>query len=251
MITRINGLKRSLVDFRQLFSGSCFLVGGGYQLPAVKDQLDDPRIVTMGMNNSATQFTPNLWVGADSVDHYSASILFNSSIMKFMYMCRADGVVNGKKASDLDNIFFMPRSQVLEIDKFFISRPKMGWWKNVVTMAVELLLYLGFDRIYFVGCGLKILDKPYGYESDLGPDEIRFNRTTYATVTRHMRYLHKHASEYRFSLVSCTPDSTLNEFLPYIPLDEAIATEASKLPAVRTTGFRRPSHTGLLGRPNS
>lgn len=252
MITRVRKLARLPLDFRSTYSGACFLVGGGYQLPEVKHKLDNPSIFTMAMNNAATQFTPNLWVGADSPDHYSPSIMLNPTIMKFLYMRYVDEhAIGGVPASSLPNTYFMARHD-FEIKDFFTSRNAFGWWKNVHMLALEVLYYLGFRTVYMVSCGLSIDARgPYGYESDLAPAEIAFNKVTYAHVVADVRALHREAAipPQKLDMISCTPDSKLNDFLPYVELDDAIQREAARVPPHQTAGFRRPSHSGLLGKP--
>jgi len=236
---------------RYIFNGACFLVGSGYQLQDVKERLNDPRIVTMAMNNSATQFTPNLWIGADTPEHYSHSILFNPTIMKFVYLLHANNVVGGRPTRELANVHFMARADATAKD-FFAERKTFGWWRNVQVVAMEVLRYLGFSRIYFVGTGLSIKDdKPYAYDSDLAEDEIQYNRLTYSSVVEQTRTIHAAASAHGLDLISCTPDSKLNDFMPYMTFEAALETETAKVPPPCTKGFVRPSHTGLLGKPKS
>lgn len=253
MLVRMRGLSRIAVDFSDAFSGACFLVGGGYQLPDVCDQLNDPRIFTMGMNNAATQFTPMLWVGADPPACYSPSIMLNPTIMKFLYMRYSDHRVEGCPIRELPNMYFMSRQDAKSKDFFRVDeRRKIGWWRNVQVLAMELLYRFGFRKIYMVGCGLKIEnDRPYCYESDLEDDEITFNKRTYARVTASVRTIYDGAAAHGLNLVSCTPDSTLNDFMPYVPFEVALKSETKKVPPHRTTGFFRPSHSGLLGKPPS
>jgi len=251
MIYRIQGLVRSRVDLKNSLSGACFLVGGGYQLPDVRTRLNDPRIFTMGMNNAATQFTPNLWTGADSPDHYSPGILFNPTIMKFIYMKFVDFVVNGKPMSSLTNAYFMPWRDA-EAKHFFSDRPRIGWWGNVFTLALELLHYLGFRTIYIVGAGLHVDDRgAYGYESDLEDDELEFNQCTYDSVVRQVRCINEASEAHHLDLISCTPDSRLNKFLTYAPFDDAFGYEVAMIPEHQTTGLKRPSHSGLRSKLHS
>lgn len=253
MIVRMRGLLRAEVDFSNMFSGSCFLVGGGYQLTEVRKFLEDPRVFTMAMNNAATQFTPDLWVGADPPACYSPSITLNPTITKFLYLRYSDHVIEGQNARELANMFFMARKDAKIEDFYFLDERRcIGWWKNVHTLALELLYRLGFRKIYMVGCGLKVEgDKPYCYESDLEADEIEFNKNTYRRVTKDVQIVHAGAAAHGLELISCTPDSTLNDFLPYMPFTDALAQETVKVPPHRTKGFRRPSHSGLLGKPRS
>ena len=253
MIVRMRGLSRIAVDLGDAFSGSCFLVGSGYQLPDVCARLDDPRIFTMGMNNAATQFTPMLWVGADPPACYSPSIMLNPTIMKFLYMRYSDHCVEGRPIRELPNTYFMPREDAKSEDFFRVDeRHKIGWWHNVQVLAIELLYRFGFRKIYMVACGLKIEgDVPYCYESDLEVDEIKYNKCTYARVTEAVRAIYAEASVYGLNLVSCTPGSTLNDFMPYVSFEDALASETGKVPPHRTKGFFRPSHSGLLGKPRS
>ena len=241
MFFRYIGILRQAIDLDNIFNGSCFLVGGGYQLSQVKDKLNDRRLVTMAMNNAATQFDPTLWTGADTAEHYSESILMNPSIMKFMYLTRKATLVRGYQACQLPNIYF-----AVGLNKpagsFFLRDRDFHWWSNVFTFALQLLHRLGFNRVYTVGCGFKIDTSTgaYSYKTDLNAEQVAYNQRTYAMVIRHMRTISAASKNAHFEIISCTPDSALNDLVPYRDFDEAYEEEIGKVPAHRTTGLRHP-----------
>jgi hypothetical protein len=71
--------------------GSLFLVSSG---PSTKDMdlsgLDQPGIVTMGLNNSPRRHRPNLWSCVDSPSSFLRSVWLDPRIQKFIPICSAD-----------------------------------------------------------------------------------------------------------------------------------------------------------------
>jgi glycosyltransferase involved in cell wall biosynthesis len=241
MFYRFVGTRRKSIDLDNTFRGSCFLVGGGYQLAQEKGKLSDRRIATMAMNNSATQFDPTLWVGADTADHYSDSILANQSIMKFMYVTKKDGTIVNRPLRSMGNMYFVVGLSA-EYSECFARGRNFGWWKNVFVLALQLIYRLGFSRVYTVGCGLKIdsAKGAYGYKSDLTPEEIKYNERTYAMVLSQVSNILEFAQDAKFEIISCTPDSALNSLVPYRDFDEAYAEEIAKIPEPKTVGLKHP-----------
>lgn len=71
--------------------GSLFLISSG---PSTRDMdlsgLDQPGVVTMGLNNSPRRFRPNLWSCVDSPSSFMRSIWCDPRIQKFIPICSAD-----------------------------------------------------------------------------------------------------------------------------------------------------------------
>ena len=241
MFFRFKGGRRKAIDLDNTFNGSCFLVGGGSQLKEAKEKLNDSRIVTMAMNNSGTQISPNLWVGADKAEYYSESILMNPGVMKFAYITRSGGDVHGTPWKLLPNTYFITGLSNYVEKAFFHRGRDFVWWKNVFLIAVQILHRLGFRRVYTVGCGFNISpDKIYGYKTDLTKDQVAYNQRTYDMVVGQINGVLPYAADTHFELISCTPDSKLNGIIPYMELDQALEEETKKIPEHRTTGLQHP-----------
>lgn len=231
MFYRYIGLRRSATDLDNLFSGACFLVGGGPQHREIAPSLVHPNIVTMAMNNVGVTFKPTLWIGCDRATNYSESILRNPSIMKFAQHNRMGCEIAGTKWRALPNTYFFPHQKDMLYKNFFVRGKYIGWWKNVFTAAVQVLYRLGFRTVYTVGCGFDINpDDPYGFPSDMDAAKLDWNKNTYNLALRQMSKILRYAPEANFELISCTPRSRLNKLVPYKPFEVVWEQEIARVP---------------------
>jgi len=231
MFYRFVGLRRKAIDLDNIFQGACVLVGGGAHHIEVLDQLKDDRLVTMALNNTAVSFRPTLWLGLDGADNYSKSILKNPTIMKFSKLSRMGCMIDGAKWRAMPNTYFFPDRKEPNMKGFFMRGKYLGWWKSGFTGALQLLYRLGFRTVYTVGCGFKTsITDQYGFPSELAQNQIDYNQRTYDMTLRQMRELNPLAVEAGFQLISCTPDSALNEIVPYRPFEDVFNELVAQVP---------------------
>lgn len=241
MFYRYVGLRRKAVDLYNLYQGSVVLVGGGPQHKEWVSALQHPNIVTMAMNNTAVSFRPTMWIGCDVAANYSPSILMNPTIMKFAQHNRMGCEIAGTKWRALPNTYFFNAKAEPDMKAFFQRGKFMGWWKNVFVAALQLCAWLGFNRVYAVGCGFKISKTDqYGFPSNLTDEQIAYNQRTYDMTIRQVRELLPIANEARFEIVSCTPDSKLNDLVRFRPFNEVFAELSALVPAHDTLHVEHP-----------
>ena len=240
MFFRFIGPRRKAIDLDNIYSGSCFLAGGGLTDEEAR-KLENPNIVTMAMNNTAAMFTPTLWAGADKPEHYSTSILKNPSIMKFTYITRSRRIVEDTPWKNLPNTMFITGIGTYKPNAFFARGRDFLWWRNVFMMSLQILHRLGFNRVYTVGCGFNISkESQYGFESDLTPEQIKYNQRTYSMVINQVKEVLQHAPDAHFEVVSCTPNSRLHDSVRYQELDSALEEEVAKVPEHSTVDCLHP-----------
>lgn len=241
MFYRFVGLRRKAIDLDNLYQGACVLVGGGPHHIEVLDQLKDDRLLTLALNNTAVSFRPTMWIGLDGADNYSKSILKNPTIMKFTKLSRMGCLIDGSKWRTMPNTYFFPDRTESNMKGFFMRGKYLGWWKSGFTGALQLLYRLGFNTVYTVGCGFKIsATDQYGFPSNLTDEQVAYNQRTYDMTLRQMRELQPMAIEANFQLISCTPDSALNDIVPYRPFDEVFNEMVSRVPAHDSVNVTHP-----------
>lgn len=251
MFFKFDGTRRRAVDLDGMYKGqSCILVGGAPSLSDALPYLKDPRLVTLAMNNTASVMHPTMWIGADEAQNYSPSILLTPSIMKFNYFnltkpIRHESIVPGTKLMmrDLPNMFFIEGIDSITQEDFFNRGRSFLYWRNVFMTAIQVLYRLGFTNVYLAGCSLKISDeKQYVYETKLSPEAVKYNQNIYNHQVTQLAGVMKACRRRRvnFSVVSCTPDSALNEFLLYEPIQDVVERLLSAIPAHSTRGVCHP-----------
>jgi len=224
------------VDFEGAFSGSCFLAGGAPSLSKEKNlqQLIQPGISLMAMNNTAALFSSGVdfWVGGDKPLCYSNRILMDPSITKFGSISRRDWQVGDQKWRECPNTYFFGTTTDFTLKTFLKPHRDFVWWKNTFYIAIQILYRLGFRKVYLIGCGFKLKEKEehYSYGKQLTLDEVKWNQGTYNTVVERMKYMKEYFDSLGFSIISCTPDSALNDTYPVMSLDKALDASLRDFP---------------------
>ena len=225
MFFRFDKGTRIPVDLDNMFSGSCFIAGGHPSL--LKENLKllkQPGIQVISMNNTASVVPTDIWVGVDKVDCYSERILLNPKIMKFSMISRRDLMVGDKLMKELSNMYFFGATENhFNIHNFLNPHRDMWWIKNVFPIALQLSYRLGFRKIYLIGCSFNISkDSQYSYKTNLDDQQINWNKKTYRNFVEKMKLMKPHFKEKDFEIISCTPNSLLNEFYPFMKFEDAI-----------------------------
>jgi len=241
MFFRFTGHQRHAEHLDGMFRGSVFLLGGGDHLRAAVPHLVDTGVTTFAMNNAAGVIKPHLWIGADGAEYYSASILHDPTIMKFMRIIRMDTVTQrGEPVRTCPNMHFFKEDPEMVYSGVFVPRDTIIFWKNVFTMALQIIWRLGFSRVYCVGCGFNA-DTGYAFKSRHTGKYAKYNQNTYDGVIRQLGELLPYARTAGLEVVSCTPDSKLHELgVPFTGVAEASLVASDEVPAVDTENVLHP-----------
>jgi len=227
MFFRYNRLNcRIPADLDDLYNGSVILAGGS---PVLKEEknlhlLNEPGVMVMSMNNTASIVPSDLWIGADKPRCYSHRILRDPKIMKFAMISRRNIL-----AADYIDWKFMPHtyffgtSDKFNIDNFLSYDRNFVWWKNIFYISIQILYRLGFRKIYLIGCQFKIeKDSQYAYGAKLDDEAVVWNKKTYNTVVKNMKKLKPTFERKNLEIVSCTPGSPLNDIYPTCTPEDAV-----------------------------
>jgi len=239
--------RQKYIDLKDMQRGAVFICGGH---PSLNDEplelLNQPGIVTMAMNNTATIIRPNIWVCADKPPCYSTSIIKDPGIMKFARLLYA-----GEKFSDgelmanwnsVPNMFFYGVSPHFTHKTILNDTGALVWWKNVFMIAIQLAYRLGFRKIYLCGTAFNIdPKKQYAFDFKLNDYQQDYNQRTYDNAVQQFVKCLPTFKEHGLEVVSCTPISALNEHIEFMPLTEAIDAELKDYPAHDLTGIKHSS----------
>jgi len=182
--------------------------------------------LVMAVNTAYPKVIPDIWVGMDKVECYDRR-LWGESFMKILRGNYGDLEFKGKA------IKYYPQTYFASVSKsgksMFDLRghtDKFVWNKHTLGVALNILIWMGAKRIHFVGCDLGG-DKDYYDDRVLSEGLRTYNRRLY---DQQVTFLQKHTEEGAkrgIELISCTPDSPINRYMEYIPVEKAIeATEA-------------------------
>jgi len=223
------------MDFDNIYEGqSCFIAGGSPVL--LKENLNllkRPGITVMSMNNTPSVVPTSIWIGGDKPQCYSPRILLDPKIMKFGMISdsRRAYEINGVKWQDCPNTYFFGISKNFTVSTLLKPHRDVVWWKNTFFMALQLAYRLGFRTVYLIGCQFKIeRNRQYSYDMKLTEDQIKWNEKLYASTIANMKHLKPHFNDFGFNVISCTPESPLNEIYPTMSFNEAVDKSLESFP---------------------
>jgi hypothetical protein len=244
---------------------ACFLICGGPSLIENDlNKLNNPGIVTMGINNSAAVFRPNMWICVDNPQNFLLSIWNDPKIQKFTPICHkskklfdnnAYREVN-KQVQDCPNVVYYTRNEKFQAKQFLVEDsvnwgnhslycdcgykkpsnktvkvcPKCqrdNFWgsRTVMLAAMRIMFYLGFRRVYLVGADFKMEEgKGYAFKQDRSKQSIKNNNNTYRILNKRFDDLKPEFEKYNYQVFNCYKDSGLKTF-PYISFEDAIKRE--------------------------
>ena len=153
-------------NFDNAFGGthasSCWVIGGGPSLAeAPIEALRESPLPKMCINLAGTYLVrPTFWTSYDATGKFHRSIYLDPSVMKFVHRSRSMDLVPDctAKVCDSPNLWFFDKAKKRTYDNFFSPGSyDIIDWSNSFTQAIDILYKLGFRRLYFVGCELRIV----------------------------------------------------------------------------------------------
>lgn len=173
---------------------------------------------------------PDTWIGMDDPLCYDHRLWWTG----FIKIARAgmqNLEVGGRAIRQAPNAFFadVERMSVQELFQRRSHETTFLWHEHSLGVAMHYLTWLGGKRIHLVGCDLGgQTDWHFG---DTLPDNLRrMNRNLYAQQVEFLRRFAMIGRLNGIELISCTPDSPINNHIPYLPLNEALEMSRSKIP---------------------
>lgn len=236
------------VSLSQFYAKRCaFLVLSGPSLNQIDlKQLNDRGIVTMGVNNSWSIHRPNLWTCVDPPNRFLDAGWKDPGILKFVptsIMNSRLGVKNPDgtfrdsafRVSQMPGVFGFRRADAFDHRTFLID-DSIQWGclegdqdavsiqgkRSVMLVALRLLHYLGFNRVFLVGCDFKMSDeRRYAFEEGRSQNAIRHNNSLYQSLAKRFDAMREHFERHDFQVFNCSPGSELESF-PRMDFNDAI-----------------------------
>ena len=227
--------------------GSAFLILGGPSFNVVdRSRLNNPGILTMGVNNSVKTFRPNLWTSVDHPSHFIKSIWFDPTITKFVPYSHSEKFIfdNEKwvdtdvKVGDCPNVWFFKRNEKFIAEQFLIedtinwgNHKDFGGGRSVMLAAIRILFHIGVRTIYLLGCDFKMDNNgsKYHFDQNRSDSSIKGNMSTYKLLCERFELLRPIFEKYGLYVYNCNEESGLKAF-PIIKFEDAIRSAASNMP---------------------
>lgn len=175
------------------------------------------------INSAWEKVQPDIWVGIDEPKIHSSQI-WAEPFIKVCNGAYCEHEIEGKKIKYYDNMFFtdfvMPKENET-LFNFLEHEHGLVWRKNSFATTLHLAIKMGAKTVYLVGCDLGG-DTDYYNHKLYTPEERAKARKLYSQLIPYIKMISAIAETRGIKIVSCTIDSPINNFLPYIDLGEAI-----------------------------
>ena len=230
---------RNTLDIYDRYEGqSAFLICSGPSLNDIDTSLlYGAGIFRMGVNNSPKVVRPHFWTHVDSPDRFLSSIWLDPTIMKFTPWKHRNGQLwnsfehkeLGKKPVNMKQTYFYDWQLGFNPDTW-LHQPSFNWGNDEKTefifegqsykggrscmlVAIKLLILMGFNRIYLVGCDFNMnTTKPYAFDQGKGKGSVKGNNKSYIKFNNYYKALRPKLEEAGIKIINANPESGLHAF---------------------------------------
>jgi len=226
--------------------GHAFLVSSGPSFANVdKSLLDQPGILTMGLNNSPASWRPNLWTCVDTPSNFLASIWLDPKIQKIVPISHINKnlfdseswIETNIKVGECPNVIYYRRNEVVNTDQYLFedtinwgNHSNVGGGRSVFMAAVRILFILGIRRLYLLGVDMHMDENnKYHFPQDRSKGSINGNMQTYNSMKKWFGELKGYFDSVDFKIFNCNPDSALKVF-PFISVEDAAQLATKMMP---------------------
>ena len=235
-------------------NASCFLTCGGPSLKSFNlTKLQQPGIITFGINNSVKVFRPNLWTCVDDPANFMISIWKDPTITKFLPHPKSQpkrGKLwdntkwdwSDKLVRDCPNVIYHFRNDHFQLEEWFYedtinwgNNKKYGGSRSVMLQAIRIISLLGFRNVFLLGADFKMTlgEDNYSWDQDRTKQSVNNNNSTYRVLNERFKALRPIFEKENFFIFNCTVNSGLKAF-PYMDYDSAIEFALKDFPDTLT-----------------
>ena len=249
--------------------GAAFLLCSGPSLTAVDSTLLQKRgVISCSVNNAASVFRSSLWVSLDDPGNFCDVIWRDPAITKFVPIERLDRPIRirnklGELVESNEKVRDMPATIGFQTNNVFSTN---SWLhedtvncgndddkideignrgsRSVMLAALRLLYYLGFRKVFLLGCDFRMSYGKCNYAFDQAQTRlsVRGNNRTYRVLAERLKLLKPYFENESFEVFNCTPNSDLTVF-PFIQYEKAISVVTDKMPnGIDTAGMYDRRH---------
>lgn len=183
------------------------------------------------INTAYPTVRPDIWLGMDEPYCYDTN-LFDEPFIKIFRGSYTKSTHNNRLLRTYPETYFADVAALPKGKTLFDLRAhevNFAWYKHTLGVAIHIMVWMGAKNIYLVGCDLGG-SEDYCHGLELKPEHRKVNRRLYAQQVVFLEEIAAQAKKHGITLHSSTPDSPINEFLPYTAVDDLI-TKHPRVPS--------------------
>ena len=210
---------------KESISSDVYLCNPGPSLRYIDPQsLKQPGVLTAAVNTAYPRIRPDIWFGMDDPHCYPRQVFWESFI-KVMRGGFQDRKCEGLSLQNCFNLYYIDGEVFDGQNNFFDFKGhdvNFTWTGNALFISIHVLLWMGAKRIHLLGCDLSTKDGHYHSDQVLSESNLDYNNQLYEELNAFLKWYSGEAAEHGIEIISCSPDSRINEYLTYLPLNVAI-----------------------------
>tara|TARA_Y100000592_G_scaffold93984_1_gene158053 strand:- start:1110 stop:1877 length:768 start_codon:yes stop_codon:yes gene_type:complete len=230
-----NGIWKEVSFANKMSDKDFYLCCGGPSLKKItQEKIRVPGALIIAMNNAYPYIRPDIWIGMDHPHCYHRQI-FWEPFVKIMRGGFQTKTCEGVEICENYNLFYADVRKYhdwgAELFKPPTKETNFIWKKNVMTVAIHILFYLGAKKINIVGCDLAHTNSSHYHDENvkLNAHQANWNQRTYNEIFSFLKLVVPKAKKRGIEINSCTPESRINEIMPYVPIEEALSKTQEKV----------------------
>ena len=183
-----------------------------------------------GINTSYPYIKPDVWMGMDKIDCYDRNILYEPFIKIFRGPFANDMMFNGKHVKDYPDVYW---ARIREPEKgktmfdYREHKTYFAWHKSSLMVSIHMMIWMGAKNIYLAGCDLGG-NQDYFHDKKLNDEQRKYNRRLYNSQAKHLESIVQEGRNRGIRFYSVTPNSPINKFMEFMPIEEAIKKSEEK-----------------------
>lgn len=200
----------------------------------------------LSINTTYPTLKPDIWMGMDNPTCYDEKV-YTEAFPKILRGGFQDHEMQGKTLKEYPNTYFASIEEIPLVEKhriFDFSLPESEvfvWHKNSFAVAMNVMLYMGFKKIYLLGVDLSMEKLNYFDGRDLNKKEIDWNMNLYNSLYGYIEWFSEECKKIGVSVYSLSKDSRINDIIKYVSLEELneslVLPETTKLVHSSKHGF--------------
>lgn len=211
--------------YRGFTRGKAILACPGPSLKQAQ-KLNGPGRFVFGINTSYPTIRPDLWIGMDESWCYDSNLI-NESFPKIFRGTYSETYCIEGKLKEMPFTYFAdvaPPPAGKTMLNLLSEDVSFSWHFHTLGVAFHIIMWMGFKEIYLVGCDLGG-QTDYCHGLVLNKEQRSRNQRLYNQQTIFIQKLANEAAKFNIKIISSTPNSPINNFLPYVPVDEIVKEE--------------------------
>lgn len=199
---------------------TAFLCASGPSLGLINPSyLNGPNRTVFALNNAYPTIRPDVWLGMDDPTCYSRE-LFGEPFIKILRGGYQNRPIESGAITRNFNTYYADCAPPKDRGELFNLRKhdvKFVWHGNTLMIAMHIIVWMGFNRIYLVGCDLDNSKQAYhsSVKADVSDDYLRETQRLYDQIHDWIQWFAAEGQHHGIKTYSCSPNSRINEYLDY------------------------------------